>query len=156
MADSQPSKRIKTLMDAYKAYLTENALKFTRQREVIVEEFLCDPVHISAEDLFRKVQERDSKIGLASIYRTLNSLVDAGLAVERRFLDKSSVYEYNDPHEHHDHLICMRCQHIFEFENDEIETLQETVAKNMGFTLTDHKLELYGLCNKKNCKYLVK
>lgn len=156
MAKAQTSKRVGSLLSAYKAYLAENALKFTKQREVIVEEFFRDPVHLSAEELFKRVQDRDPKIGLASIYRTLNSLVDAGLAVERRFLDKTSVYEYNDPHEHHDHLICMRCHHIFEFENEEIESLQESVAKRLGFTLTDHKLELYGVCNKKNCKYLVK
>lgn len=156
MSKTKSPKKIAALLEAYKDYLAQNSLKFTKQREVIVEEFFKDPIHISAEDLFKLVQKRDSKIGLASIYRTLNSLVDAGLAVERRFLDKSSVYEYNDPHEHHDHLICMRCHHIFEFENTEIETLQEAVASEMGFKLTDHKLELYGICNKKNCKYLVK
>lgn len=156
MTKAPPSNQVQSMLEAYKSYLAENSLKFTRQREVILEEFLSDPIHLSAEDLFRKVQERDSKIGLASIYRTLNSLVDAGLAVERRFLDKSSVYEYNDPDEHHDHLICMTCQKIFEFENTEIEKLQELVASQMGFTLMDHKLELYGKCNRKNCKHNTK
>ncbi len=155
MAKVQSTKRVATLMEAYKSYLTDNSLKFTKQREVIVEEFFRKSIHLSAEELFKLVQKQDSKIGLASIYRTLGSLVDAGLAVERCFLDKTSVYEYNDPHEHHDHLICMRCHHIFEFENEEIEKLQETVAKGLGFTLTDHRLELYGICNKKDCKYLV-
>jgi Fur family ferric uptake transcriptional regulator len=138
-------------MEAYKDYLSNKGLKSTRQRTLIVEEFFREGAHINADDLFRKVQKRDSSIGLASVYRTLKSLVDSGLAVERRFLNKSSVFEYNDPTAHHDHFICMKCHHIIEFENEEIERLQEQVAKQLGFRLIDHKLELYGICTKGDC-----
>ena len=147
-------KNRESLLEDYRNFLAENGLKYTKQREVIVEEFLQSGAHISAEDLHARVQKRNKRIGLASIYRTLSSLVDAGLAVERRFLDKSSVYEYNDPKEHHDHLICTKCHHIFEFENDEIERLQVEVAKKLGFALADHRLELFGRCQRKNCKYM--
>jgi len=141
----------KALLEAYRDYLTAKGLKSTRQRTLIVEEFFREGAHISADDLFRKVQKRASGIGLASVYRTLKSLVDSGLAVERRFLDKSSVFEYNNPAAHHDHLICMRCNQIIEFENAEIERLQEQVARQLGFRLIDHKLELYGICTKGDC-----
>lgn len=141
----------RALLDAYREYLVEAGLKMTRQRLLIVEEFFKEGAHVSADELFRNVQKRDSRIGLASVYRTLKSLVDSGLAVERRFLDKSSVFEYNDPTAHHDHLICMRCNQIIEFENAEIERLQEQVARQLGFRLIDHKLELYGVCAKGDC-----
>jgi Fur family ferric uptake transcriptional regulator len=90
-------------------------------------------------------------VGLASVYRTIGSLVEAGLAVERRFLDRTSVYELEEPGQHHDHLICLRCRKIFEFENDEIEQQQKKVAEGLGFSLKEHKLELYGWCQRTNC-----
>jgi len=145
---------LESVLERYKAYLAEHQLKFTTQRQVIIAEFLKAGGHVSAEELFRVVKKKAAGVGLASVYRTINSLVEAGLAVERRFLDKSSVYELHEPGHHHDHLICMRCRKIFEFENDKIEDLQKQVAESLGFTLHDHKLELYGYCQKTNCPNL--
>ena len=145
---------LQAFLDQYKAYLVEHKLKFTEQRKVIIAEFLSCGGHVSAEDLFRLVKKKASGVGLASVYRTINSLVVAGLAMERRFLDRSSVYEIMEKGHHHDHLICMRCRKIFEFENDAIETLQKEMAEKLGFELQDHKLELYGLCKKVDCPNL--
>jgi Fur family ferric uptake transcriptional regulator len=143
-----------TLLEAYKAYLVEHKLKFTAQRETIIAEFLRAGGHVSAEELFRIVKKKAAGVGLASVYRTINSLVEAGLAVERRFLDRTSVYELSEPGHHHDHLICMRCRKIFEFENEAIEEQQGKVAEGLGFALKDHKLELYGWCQRTNCPNL--
>lgn len=149
-----PESELATLLDAYKAYLAQHKLKFTAQRETIIAEFLRSGGHLSAEELFRIVKKKAAGVGLASVYRTINSLVEAGLAVERRFLDRTSVYELHEPGHHHDHLICMRCRKIFEFENEQIEEQQKKVAEGMGFTLKDHKLELYGWCQRTNCPNL--
>lgn len=151
MKKSIESEKIPKLLDGYREYLSQKGLKLTKQRLLIVEEFFRSGGHINADDLFRRVQKRYKGIGLASVYRTLKSLTESGLALERRFLDKTSVFEYNDPTAHHDHLICMRCRQIIEFENEEIERLQEVVAKQLGFRLIDHKLELYGICSKGDC-----
>ena len=151
MKKSLDAEKIPKLLDGYRDYLVQKGLKLTKQRLLIVEEFFRSGAHISADDLFRRVQKRYRGIGLASVYRTLKSLTESGLAVERRFLDKTSVFEYNDPTAHHDHLICMRCHQIIEFENEEIEKLQEAVARQLGFRLIDHKLELYGICTKGDC-----
>lgn len=140
-------------LGTYKTYLSQHGLKFTVQRKLILTEFLRAGGHVSAEELFRMVKKKDSGLGLASVYRTLGSLVQAGLAVERRFLDRNSVYEIHKPGEHHDHLICLSCRRIFEFENAKIEALQEEVAKSLGFRLTDHKLELYGICQRPGCPH---
>lgn len=141
-------------LEQYKAYLAQHQLKFTNQRKLILSEFFRTGGHVSAEELFRLVKKKATGVGLASVYRTINSLVEAGMAVERRFLDRNSVYEMNVPGQHHDHLICMRCRKIFEFENEEIEEQQRRVAEQLGFSLKDHKLELYGWCQKPACPNL--
>jgi Fur family ferric uptake transcriptional regulator len=148
------TQEIDLFLESYKAYLAQHQLKMTNQRKVIITEFLKSGGHLSAEDLFNMVKKKESGVGLASVYRTINSLVDAGLAVERRFLDRTSVYELENPGHHHDHLICMRCKKIFEFENEAIEEQQKKTAESLGFTLRDHKLELYGWCNRNNCPNL--
>jgi Fur family ferric uptake transcriptional regulator len=148
------NQELDTFLETYRQYLAQHQLKMTNQRKVILTEFLRAGGHLSAEELFRIVKKRDSGVGLASVYRTINSLVDAGLAVERRFLDRTSVYELHEPGQHHDHLICMRCKKIFEFENEAIEEQQKKVAENLGFSLKDHKLELYGWCQKTACPNL--
>lgn len=148
------NQELDTFLETYRQYLAQHQLKMTNQRKVILTEFLRAGGHLSAEDLFRIVKKRDSGVGLASVYRTINSLVDAGLAVERRFLDRTSVYELHEPGQHHDHLICMRCKKIFEFENEAIEEQQKKVAEHLGFALKDHKLELYGWCQKTACPNL--
>lgn len=142
------------ILEAYKNYLSQHQLKMTNQRKVIISEFVKAGGHLSAEELFRNVKKKAAGVGLASVYRTIGSMVEAGLAVERRFLDRTSVYELEDKGHHHDHLICMRCRKIFEFENEAIEEQQTKVAESMGFALKDHKLELYGWCQRANCPNL--
>lgn len=141
-------------LEKYKRYLAQHQLKFTNQRKLILTEFFRSGGHLSAEELFRLVKKKAAGVGLASVYRTINSLVEAGLAVERRFLDRNSLYEMHEPGRHHDHLICMRCRKIFEFENEEIEQQQQRVAEQLGFSLKDHKLELYGWCQRPSCPNL--
>lgn len=145
---------LESLLEVYREYLAKHQLKMTNQRKVIISEFVRAGGHLSAEELFRIVKKKAAGVGLASVYRTIGSLVEAGLAVERRFLDRTSVYELEEPGRHHDHLICMRCRKIFEFENEEIESQQQRVAENLGFTLKEHKLELYGWCQRANCPNL--
>ena len=149
-----PEHELGNLLEAYKAYLTQHKLKYTAQRETIISEFLRAGGHLSAEELFRMVKKKAAGVGLASVYRTINSLVEAGLAMERRFLDRTSVYELHEPGHHHDHLICLKCRKIFEFENEAIEDQQRKVAEGLGFALKDHKLELYGWCQRTNCPNL--
>lgn len=137
---------------ALDAYLEGQSLKQTKQRAVIVEYFLKADTHIDADELHRIVQKQGHDIGLATIYRTLNLLTEAGLAEQRSFTDGRSVFEILRPNHHHDHLICVECRHVIEFENSAIEALQEKVAKEFGFELVSHRLDLFGRCMKKNCE----
>lgn len=133
----------------FRQYLLRTGLKATRQRELIARAFFTTSSHISAEALYRRVNSRDRRIGLVTVYRTLRLLKHAGLAHERQFGEGRALFEHGTKR-HHDHMICTQCGKITEFENCEIEELQEQVARRFGFTLQDHKLELYGRC--KECR----
>ncbi len=133
------------LKTRWQAYLADKRLNTTAQREAIVEQFFRVTDHISIEELLAKVRRRHPKVGYATVYRTLKLLVDAGLASERQFGDGQARYEVAG--QHHDHLICAKCGLILEFEDDEIERLQERIAQRLGgFAVVAHRHELYALC----------
>jgi Fur family transcriptional regulator, ferric uptake regulator len=137
------------LKDRWRTYVTDNRLNVTAQREAIVEQFLRTRDHVSIDELLSKVRKRSPKVGYATVYRTLKLLVDSGLAVERQFGDGQARFEVVG--DHHDHLICIKCGLILEFEDDEIERLQEKIAERLGgFTVLRHRHELYGLCPKQS------
>ncbi len=128
-------------------YLADKGLKSTRQRGEILSAFVSAGRHLSAEDLYGLVKKANPGIGYATVYRTLKLLAGAGLAHERRFEDGVTRFEYVAEESHHDHLICTRCGAILEFENEQIEQLQQAVARRNHFLVQSHKLELYGLCS---------
>jgi Fur family ferric uptake transcriptional regulator len=127
-------------------HLGKHQLKLTRQREQILNVFLKNE-HITAEQMYRLLSKKDPHIGLATIYRTLNLFCEAGLAQARHF-GSQTQYDNVSHKGHHDHLICTSCGKIVEFENCDIERLQEEVAARNGFTIQTHRLELYGLCSR--------
>jgi Fur family transcriptional regulator, ferric uptake regulator len=127
-------------------WIAERGLKSTRQRDLIVDTFFNATGHLSVDELLAEVSRRDAHIGAATVYRTMKILTDAGLASARHFDDGQTRYEAALDRHHHDHLICTSCHAIIEFENERIEELQDQVAHQHGFTVTRHKLELYGLC----------
>lgn len=130
----------------FEKFIAEKGLKSTRQRDDIINTFLKSDGHLSVEDLHHMVQKINPRIGYATVYRTLKLLSESGLAAERHFDDGQTRYEHVDPEEHHDHLICLGCGKIIEFEDQRIEALQEEVAKKLSFSVVTHKLELYGYC----------
>jgi len=132
----------------FREYLSTQGLKSTRQRNTILDEFVKCGGHQSAEDIYLRLRKKHPTIGYATVYRTLKLFAECGIAVERHFGDKQTRYEILEKGEHHDHLICNGCGTIVEFECPRIEQLQDEVALENGFQITDHRLELYGLCEK--------
>lgn len=127
-------------------HMAKKGLRSTDQRRLIVETFFKSPNHVSIEELLAQVRSQDPKVGYATVYRTLKLLTECGVAFERRFGDGLARYELADDASHHDHLICVDCGAIVEFEEPRIETLQEAVAESHGYELRSHKHELYGVC----------
>src|SRR5688572_28711376 len=135
------------LKERWRVYIQDRRLNVTAQREAIVEQFLRTRDHVSIDELLNKVRKRQPRVGYATVYRTLKLLVDSGLAVERQFGDGQARYEVVG--DHHDHLICVKCGRILEFEDDEVERLQDRIAERLvSFTVLRHRHELYGLCPK--------
>jgi Fur family transcriptional regulator, ferric uptake regulator len=124
-------------------------LKATKQREEIFNTFLRSPGHRNLSQIYAQVVKTNPRIGFTTVYRTMKLLTRLGLAAQRKFADGETRYEPVARGEHHDHLICVRCGKIIEFEDDPLETLQKDVAERYRFTISSHRLEIYGLC--RNC-----
>ena len=125
-------------------YLEDHNLKHTKQREAILETFLEVKGHVASEELYQRVKRKHPNIGFTTVYRTMKLLCEAGLANERHFDDGVTRYEVE--HEHHDHLVCVRCGKIVEFECAMIESAQDEIVERYGFRLLRHRHELYGHC----------
>ncbi len=126
-------------------YLEDHNLKHTQQREAILVAFLEATGHITSEEIHNRVRVGHPNIGYTTVYRTMKLLCDAGLASERHF--EEGVTRYEIEHEHHDHLVCLRCGKIIEFECEMIESAQQDIADRYGFRVLRHRHELYGHCS---------
>ena len=133
-------------MTLFHGRLKDRGLKSTGQRDDIARVFFNLGHHISAEQLYAEVKKINPHVGYATIYRTLRLLKECELVSERHFFDGQARYEVVSE-KHHDHFICEQCGKIIEFENEGLERLQETVARELKVLLTRHKMELYGLCS---------
>ena len=131
--------------EVFDAYLANNHLKRSEQREVILDTFLRSDTHLSVDDLLQLVQKRRPDIGRTTVYRTLKLLQAAGLAQELA-LDGESRFEREYKRAHHDHFICKSCGAIFEFTSPDIERLQDEIAADIGFTIEGHRHQIYGSC----------
>lgn len=129
-------------------YLAREKLKFTSQRALIFDVFWGVEEHISPEELYGLVKEKDPSIGQATVYRTLKLLSDSKIAREVNFGDGVSRYEPYFGQSHHDHLICKECSKRVEVFDERIEKLQEELAARHGFTLSGHSMYLYGICRE--------
>ncbi|WFS61631.1 Fur family transcriptional regulator [Pseudodesulfovibrio thermohalotolerans] len=127
-------------------YLEETGLNMTPQRMSIVQTFLEAEGHFSADRLCELVREKAPEIGQATVYRTLKLLIESGLADTIDGPDGGGLYERAYGRAHHDHLMCLKCKRKVEIFDPVIEERQEQIAREHGFTLTRHRMYLYGLC----------
>ncbi|TXH81375.1 MAG: transcriptional repressor [Rhizobium sp.] len=127
----------------------ERGMRMTEQRRVIARIIENSGDHPDVEELYRRSVQVDAKISISTVYRTVKLFEDAGLLARHDFRDGRSRYE-TVPEEHHDHLIDLKSGVVIEFHSPEIEALQERIAREHGFKLVDHRLELYGIPLKKD------
>ena len=126
----------------------QKGVRLTEQRKLIAKVMSKSESHPDVDELHKKVGKFDSKISIATIYRTVKLFEEAGIVSKHDFKGSKSRYE-QAPEEHHDHLIDINSGEITEFVNEEIEKLQKQVAEKLGYKLVDHRLELYGSKIKK-------
>lgn len=138
---------MKNPQDVFSQYLADQNLKMTPQRRLILDTFLKQDGHLSSEELYIKVKKRDNSIGQATVYRTLKLLNESGLIEPLDFADGVARYELSYGTDHHDHLICEVCGKNIEILDEVIEKRQDELAEKHGFTLSRHKMYLYGTCS---------
>ena len=140
-----------TLLEEFKDLLKKNGEKFTIQREIIIQTLYNSDEHLTPEALHQLIQKKhpELKTGIATIYRTLSRLEESDIVTSLSFGAQGKKYELGAK-DHHDHMICTECGDITEFVDDEIEKRQELIAREFGFKIKDHSMQMYGLC--KNCQ----
>jgi len=126
-------------------------MRMTDQRRVIAQVIEQSDDHPDVEELYNRASRIDPKISLSTVYRTVNLFEEAGLVTKHDFKDGRARFELI-PDEHHDHLIDIRSGKVIEFRNEEIEAIQEVIAKRLGYRLVDHRLELYAVPLEKGSK----
>jgi Fur family ferric uptake transcriptional regulator len=139
------------LLNDFKTLLKKNNLKFTIQREVILETLYNSDEHLTPESLHHliQLQQPDLKAGIATVYRTLALLEESSMVTSLSFGAQGKKYELGAK-EHHDHLICTVCGTITEFVDEEIEKRQHLITEELDFKMSDHSMQIYGIC--KNCQ----
>jgi Fur family ferric uptake transcriptional regulator len=126
------------------AACVEKGMRMTEQRRVVARVLEASTDHPDVEELYRRASAIDPKISISTVYRTVKLFEDAGIIERHEFGDGRSRYE-TLPEEHHDHLIDLRSGTVIEFRDEEIEKLQEKIARKLGYKLVDHRLELYAV-----------
>ena len=147
-------------LDSFVEYLHQKGLKFTGQRRLVAEKIFELGDHFTVANLELELQSKHKEISRATIYRIVSVMLEAGLLAEHDFGKSAKYYEQVGEHEHHDHIICTNCGRIEEFCDNDIEKIQLNIAKRLGFTLSNHSLNLYGSClefkDNKSCPHYSK
>jgi Fur family ferric uptake transcriptional regulator len=139
---------IQAALETFRGFLRVRGLPVTGQREQVAEVLFAAGGHLSVDDVEQSLRRRGLHIGKATIYRTLDLLVQSGMIVEQDFGEGFRRYERVPGHPHHEHLICMRCGRVTEFSNENLERTKALIAEQYGFTHHHHRLEIYGVCRE--------
>ncbi|HEY1406004.1 MAG TPA: transcriptional repressor [Spirochaetota bacterium] len=137
-----------TPLDRLSAHVKAQGLKSSNQRAIILSAMNSDGKHHTVDEIYSSLQKDHPDIGIATVYRTIRLLCDAGIARELIINHQVSRYEIVSDDEHHDHIVCTSCGRFVEISSDLIEKEQVRIAGQNDFTLTDHSLILYGLCKE--------
>lgn len=135
------------LLEEFKKALRQSGLKYTKQRESLLKLLYNTEEHHTPDELYEalKASGDDQNVGIATIYRTLNLLEESGMVTSISFGAAGKKFELANK-SHHDHMICKSCNKIIEFKDDVIEQKQLKIAREHGFKLSSHLMQLYGIC----------
>ncbi len=142
----ETSPAIEEEMEVFSQYLKKSGLKMTRQRRLVLESFLLAGGHLSREELYELVKKKDEKIGFVTVFRTLKTLADCGLARETRLHGGPTRFEHTYKRPHHHHLVCVECDRTIEFLSPDEERIHEDITSEYGFKPVGHNLQIFGVC----------
>jgi Fur family ferric uptake transcriptional regulator len=130
----------------FESIFRQNGLRISEQRNAVVDVFFSTEHHLSIQDIMKQLKQRGADVSETTVKRVMNLLSEYGIAQERLFNGDVIRYEHQHIGEHHDHLICLRCRKIIEFEDNDLERVQEYIAHRYGFHILRHNTEIYGIC----------
>ena len=136
------------LLERFRRYLRDHRQPVTRQRDLIAQVVLRSDDHPSVEGIRRALRERGERVGTATVYRTLDVLVESGLVRAHDFGEGFKRYEPMPAQADHEHLICERCGRVVEFQNERLERMLPVIADEHGFQHQRHRVEIYGVCRE--------
>lgn len=134
------------VVDRFVAYLRQHNLPVTAQRLAIAEVLLSSDRHLSAEEVASELERRGRKVGTATVYRAIDTLVESGLVVERDFGEGFRRFEPARDIPHHEHLVCTQCGKVEEFRDERLERMTTIIAESRGFARQRHRLVIHGIC----------
>lgn len=143
--------QLEDVRSIFGSFLKERNQRQTPERQAILDEVYKIDTHFDADELFAKLRDEDIQVSRATVYNTLDLLIECHLVVRHQFGDKQAKYERAYSYWQHDHLICMDCNELFEFCDPRLQSIQEMVSEILGFEVTHHSLNLYGNCRRENC-----
>ena len=135
-------------LDKFDRCISGRGMKFSKKRMEIARRFLGSERHFTVEQLYEEMKSGGFDVGYSTVYRTLKLLSECGLATVHHFSENETRYEPAGSGGHHDHLVCRRCGRIIEFTHSGIERFQEEIAREQDFQVTDHELQIYGICSR--------
>jgi Fur family transcriptional regulator, ferric uptake regulator len=141
-----PMRKLKEETELFYAYLRQNGLKKTHQKDLILETFLSTEGHLSVEDIYALVKKRDKKVGVVTVFRTLKSLTACGIAREITLGDGLTRFEHSYHHPRHHHIVCTECHRAIEFVCPELEKIQNEIIEKYHFQPIHHRFQTYGIC----------
>lgn len=133
-------------LEVFEAFLRKQGLKMTEQRRTMVRRALAHAGHFTADEVHAELRREGEAVSLSTVYRTLALLEDSGILEGHDFADGQRRYERALTREHHDHLICLECRAVVEFQNPAIEDLQQQVLADHGFKMVHHALTIFASC----------
>ena len=146
------SSNIEQVRGIFTAYLENKSLRKTPERYTVLEEIYDYEGHFEVEELFDHIKDKGHSMSRATVYNTLDLLVDCDLVTKHQFGKNMAQYERAHGSKQHDHLICTDCHQVIEFCDPRIHRIQNTVGNLLSFDVLHHSLILYGACKKENCE----
>jgi Fur family transcriptional regulator, ferric uptake regulator len=136
------------LLERFRRFLRDHRLPVTRQRDLVAQTVLLAEDHLSVDGIRRRLRDKGERVGTATVYRTLDVLLESGLVRAHDFGEGFKRYEPMPAQAHHEHLICERCGRVVEFQNERLERMLPVIADEHGFQHDRHRVEIYGVCRE--------
>ncbi len=146
-----PSEQLEEVKRIFQAFLKQRGQRQTPERFAVLDEVYATADHVDADELYLRLKQKGTRVSRATVYNTLELLIECDLVVRHQFGKNQAKYERAHSYWQHDHLICIDCNELFEFCDPRLQSVQEMVAEIYGFDITRHALNMYGRCRREDC-----